>query len=324
MNSPLKETLRSEAPSISHLPVMVKEALEFLNCRPGGKYVDATLGLGGHAAAILERSRPDGILVGMERDEESLERARSNLKKFKPRVLFCKENFKNLPLILNNLSFTELDGILVDLGISSFQLLSKERGFSFQQDSMLDMRMDRSQRLTAADLVNELPEDELRDMIRHFGEEPAASRIAAAIVRQRGEGPITRCLQLADLVKRCVRSRPGQHIHPATRTFLAFRIAVNQELEGLEPFFTDALPYLKPGGRILAISFHSLEDRIVKQTFRKLAGICVCDRPPELCTCPRTEVARVLTPKPVTPSPGEIEANVRSRSARLRAIERVR
>lgn len=314
----------SPEPSISeHEPVLLGTVLELLQCRPGGTYLDATIGLAGHAMAILERIQPGGLLVGIDRDKESLEKARVRLEPFGKSVRLIHDNFKNLPLIMNNLGGPPLDGILLDLGVSSYQLLSPERGFSFQSDGMLDMRMDRTQRLTAADLVNDLPGDQLADTIHRYGEERYARRIAAAIVRERARGRITRCAQLAAIVLSAMEVQGPQPIHPATRTFQALRIAVNQELEGLDGFFTEAISFLRPGRRIVVISFHSLEDRIVKQSFRKLAGLCVCSRPAALCTCPRQVLATIVTPKPLIPSESEIEANPRSRSARLRAADRV-
>ncbi len=306
-----------------HVPVMLREALSFLRCKPGGIYVDATVGLGGHSQAILDQIQPDGLLIGLDRDKESLQKARERLLPRSANLRLMHENYKNLPLVLNNLAVGPIEGILIDLGVSSYQILSSERGFSFQSDSMLDMRMDRSQRLTAADLVNSLEEEQLADIIYKYGEERLSRRIAAAIVASREKGPITRCSQLAQIVSRAVRVRGFVNTHPATRTFQALRIAVNQELEGLEDFFIEALSFLKPGGRMVAISFHSLEDRIVKRAFRRLAGQCVCERPRELCICSREVRAEILTPRALRPRGVELEANPRSRSARLRAIARI-
>jgi 16S rRNA (cytosine1402-N4)-methyltransferase len=310
-------------PGDEHIPVMAKEALHFLQCRPGGIYVDSTVGLGGHSRAILEEIQPGGLLIGVDRDKESLEKAQVRLKPFGNGVRLFHDNFKNLPLILNNLGSKPVDGILLDLGVSSYQLLSQDRGFSFQSDAVLDMRMDRTQQWNAADLVNNLPEKELADIIYRYGEERLSRRIAAAIVQERVKTPITRCAQLAAIISRLFKVRGHQGIHPATRTFQALRIAVNEELEGLEEFLSEAFTFLKPGSRIVVIAFHSLEDRIVKRAFRKLAGQCVCDAPPELCRCPRQMLARLLTPRPVKPGPEELEANPRARSARLRALEHI-
>jgi len=280
-----------------HVPVMPKEVLELLQCKPGGIFVDATIGLGGHAREILERIQPGGQLIGIDRDKESLEKVEGLLKPFAGSLRLLHENYKNLPLILNNLAGKPVDGILLDLGVSSYQLLSPERGFSFQSDVMLDMRMDRTQQWTAADLVNKLSEAELADLIYRYGEE----RLSRRVFKVRGH----------------------QGIHPATRTFQALRIAVNEELEGLDEFLTEAFGFLKSGGRMVVIAFHSLEDRIVKKAFRRLAGQCVCDAPPELCTCPRQALANLVTPRPMTPGPEELAANPRARSARLRSLERI-
>lgn len=312
-----------ERPEVEHISVMQREALASLQCKPGGVYVDATVGLGGHSLAILEKIQPGGLLVGIDRDKESLEKAAYRLKSFAHSYRLLHDNYKNLPLILNNLAVKPVDGILIDLGVSSYQLLSAERGFSFQSDEMLDMRMDRTQQWTAADLVNNLPESELADIIYRYGEERLSRRIASAIVQERGRTPITRCSQLADVISRVIRVRGHQTIHPATRTFQALRIAVNEELEGLEEFLSEAFSFLKPGGRIVVIAFHSLEDRIVKRTFRRLAGQCVCDAPPELCRCPREALGQLLTSRPMTPGPEELAANPRARSARMRALERL-
>jgi 16S rRNA (cytosine1402-N4)-methyltransferase len=305
-----------------HIPVMPKEVLDLLCCKPGGTYVDATIGLGGHAEMILEKIQPGGQLIGIDRDKESLEKVQVRLKPFAQSLRLLHDNYKNLPLILNNLA-GPADGILIDLGVSSYQLLTPERGFSFQSDVMLDMRMDRTQQRTAADLVNKLSESELADIIYRYGEERLSRRIAAAIVQERRKTPITRCLQLAEIISRVLKFRGHQPIHPATRTFQALRIAVNEELEGLDEFLVEAFGFLKSGGRMVVIAFHSLEDRIVKRAFRRLAGQCVCEAPPELCTCPRQQLANLLTPRPMVPGPEELAVNPRARSARLRSLERV-
>jgi len=301
---------------------MLKEVIDLLQCRPGGTYVDATVGLGGHSQAILECIQPGGQLIGIDRDKESLEKAQVRLRRHSESLRLLHDNFKNLPLILNNLTSRPVDGILVDLGVSSYQLTAPERGFSFQSDAKLDMRMDRTQQWTAADLVNNLPETELADLIYRYGEERLSRRIAAAIVQERTRTPITRCSQLAEVISRVLKARGHQTIHPATRTFQALRIAVNEELEGLEGFLSRSFDFLRPGGRLVVIAFHSLEDRIVKRVFRKLAGQCVCEAPPELCTCPRQALANLITHRPMTPRPEELASNPRSRSARLRSLER--
>jgi 16S rRNA (cytosine1402-N4)-methyltransferase len=310
-----------ENADIEHVPVMQEEVLDFLECKPGGIYVDGTVGLGGHSQEILKKIQPGGLLIGIDRDKETLEKAEARLKAVSSDFRLLHDNFKNLPLILNNLAAKPVDGILLDLGVSSYQILSPERGFSFQSDAMLDMRMDRTQQWTAADLVNTLSETELADIIYRYGEERLSRRIAAVIVQERSRTPIVRCNQLAEIISRVLRVRGHQHIHPATRTFQALRIAVNQELDGLEEFLTEAFGFLKPGGRMVVLAFHSLEDRIVKRTFRRLAGQCVCEAPPELCQCPKQALASLLTNRPMTPGPKELAVNPRARSARLRALE---
>jgi 16S rRNA (cytosine1402-N4)-methyltransferase len=306
-----------------HTPVMLTEVIEFLQCRPGGVYVDATLGLGGHAQSILKEIQPDGLLIGIDRDQESIEKASARLEPFKNNLRVVHDNYKNLALILNNLKVQPLDGILADLGVSSYQMLSPKRGFSIHSDVMLDMRMDRSRKWTAADIVNNMPESELADLIYKYGEEKLSRRIAAAIVRERAKGSITRCSQLSGIISRTIKGRGHQTIHPATRTFQALRIAVNEELEGLDAFLEESIDFLKPGGRFVAIAFHSLEDRIVKTTFRKLAGQCVCTAPPELCQCPRQARVRLVHTRPRTPKREELAANPRARSARLRVLEKI-
>ena len=305
-----------------HVPVMVGEVLRLLQPRPGGIYIDATVGMGGHSQAILEKILPGGLLIGVDRDKESLEKAQARLKPFADSLRLFHDNYKNLPLILNNVAISPVDGILVDLGVSSYQLTSPERGFSFQSDAPLDMRMDRTQQWSAVDLINNSSETELANIIYRFGEERLSRRIAAAIVEEREKSPITRCSQLASIIARVFKVRGQRGIHPATKTFQALRIAVNEELQGLEEFLTEAFSFLKPGGRIAIIAFHSLEDRIVKKTFRRLAGQCICDAPPELCRCPRQALGSLITSRPLTPGPEELSANPRARSARLRSIEK--
>ncbi len=286
-----------------HISVLVAETLELLAVRPGGLWVDGTVGLGGHAAAILRASSPDGRLLGLDRDGETLERARAALGEFKGRVRLEQSDFRELA---QKLSGEAPDGILLDLGISSAQLDDPERGFSFQAEGPLDMRMDRSGPTTAADLVNRLRENELADLIYQYGEEPASRRIARAIVHARAQEPIRTTTRLAEVVRRAApRSRrPG--LHPATRTFQALRIRTNRELEGLDAAIEGAALTLAPQGRMAVIAFHSLEDRAVKQSFRALTN----------------RGFRALTRKPLRPGAEETRRNPRARSARLRAIVR--
>ncbi|PYS96108.1 MAG: 16S rRNA (cytosine(1402)-N(4))-methyltransferase [Acidobacteria bacterium] len=306
----------------THRPVLLREAVAALGCRPGGFWVDGTVGAGGHAEAILRASAPDGRLLGLDRDREALERARRLLAPFGDRVALRHDDFRSLPEILEA-SGRPPDGILLDLGISSQQIDDPARGFSFQEDGPLDMRMDRTQDTTAATLVNALPARELAAIVARYGEEPAARRIARALVAERAREPITTTGRLAAIVARVARSRRRTRTHPATRTFQALRIAVNRELDGLDRLIEQAVERLPPGGRIAVISFHSLEDRIVKRALRALARRCVCPRDLPLCACGRPDLARLLGRKPVRPGAEEARDNPRSRSARLRAAERL-
>jgi 16S rRNA (cytosine1402-N4)-methyltransferase len=285
----------------AHQPVLLAEALEHLAVKPGGLYVDGTVGLGGHAAEILRRCAPDGRLLGTDRDAEALALARARLAEFGERVWLRQADFRELPDLLAS---RRPDGILLDLGTSSLQLDDPERGFSFRRDGPLDMRMDRGAGENAADLLRRLPERALADLIHAFGEERAARRVAHAIVRARALRPLERTGELAALVRGAVRGRG--RLDPATRTFQALRIAVNRELEGLDTACQALAGILAPQGRLVAISFHGLEDRQVKHAFRSVAG----------------QGFRLLTRKPVRPGPEEARANPRSRSARLRALVR--
>jgi len=307
-----------------HLSVLPDEVIQFLNPRPGGIYLDGTLGGGGHARLVLERCTPGGVLVGIDQDQEALQAAGQRLADFGTAVRLVHGNFGELERHLDELGIAAVDGFILDLGVSSHQLDSAGRGFSFQQDAPLDMRMDTSRGETAADLLNDLPEPELERIIRDYGEERWAKRIAAFIARARQEAPFVTTLQLVDIVKGAVpKAKWEERIHPATRTFQAVRIAVNRELEMLEKGLRAALDRLKPGGRGVVISFHSLEDRIVKHIFRDFATGCTCPRNLPVCACNNKPRVRVLTGRPVTATSQEIEANPRSRSAKLRAVEKL-
>jgi 16S rRNA (cytosine1402-N4)-methyltransferase len=301
-----------------HVPVLYDQVLVWLQPHSGGWYIDATLGAGGHAKGILLASRPDGRLLGLDADPDALLHASKVLEPFGDRVTLRVANFRQLGAVAGALDIREVDGILMDLGLSSRQLDEAERGFSFAQDGPLDMRMDRSRRESAADLVNTLSEAELSDILWQYGEERHSRRIARAIVAAR---PLVTTGQLADLVARTVGRR--EKIHPATRTFQALRIAVNEELEALSEALPEARDLLRPGGRLAVIAFHSLEDRLVKEFYRQEARACIC--PPELpvCVCQHQATLRVLTSKPVRPSAEETVRNPRSRSARLRVAERL-
>jgi 16S rRNA (cytosine1402-N4)-methyltransferase len=307
-----------------HTPVMLEKVLQSLRCKPGGIYVDGTLGGGGHARAILENTAPDGLLIGIDRDDDALLESEKRLQPFGQRKILIKGNFADIGEILTNLNIRKVDGILLDLGVSSHQLDTADRGFSFSLDAPLDMRMDQSSRYRAYDLVNLSPEKELRKVIRDYGEEPMAGRIARAILAKRASAPIRTTIELADVVCRAVR-RQGvrKKVHPATRTFQAIRIAVNQELSNLSTAMDAGIDQLGQGGRFSIISFHSLEDRIVKETFRSWEGRCQCPPGLPVCQCQREAKLRVLTRKPLRPEASESETNPRARSARLRTAEKI-
>ena len=289
-----------------HIPVLVEEVMTFLRCEPGRTYVDATLGGGGHASEILKRTAPDGVVIGMEWDEEALSEARNTLMPFGDRVKIFRENFIHLPDFIEAES---VDGILLDLGLSSIQVEKEERGFSFKGEGPLDMRMDHRMTHTAAHLINRLSSEELEYTLSQYGEERWAKRIARAIVQEREREPLRTTQTLRKIVHRAIPRRfHSRRIDPATRTFQAFRIRVNEELENLGKILETGWKILKRGGRICIISFHSLEDRMVKETFRRLG---------------KQGEMRVLTKKPVTPSEEEQRRNPRSRSAKLRCAERV-
>jgi 16S rRNA (cytosine1402-N4)-methyltransferase len=306
-----------------HIPVLLREAVAALGCRPGGFWVDGTLGAGGHAEAILRATAPDGRLVGCDRDAEALEIARARLAPFAERALLRHSDFRRLPALLEEIGAGLVDGWLLDLGVSSLQLGEARRGFSIREDGPLDMRMDRSETTTAADLVNGLPQAEIASILARYGEEPAAGRIAAAIARERRRAPIATTGRLAAIVAAAVPGGRGR-IHPATRTFQGLRIAVNDELTGLDRLLEEAARRLRPGGRIAAIAFHSLEDRVVKRAFRDMSQRCVCPRDLPVCACGRPGLVRPVTRRAVRPGPDEVRRNPRSRSARLRVAERLR
>lgn len=284
-----------------HEPVMVEEVCRFL-LRGDGVYVDATVGGGGHARALLERLGTSSILIGVDRDSEALKAAQENLQPFTSRVHLVQGRFSKLGDILSSLDIRRVRGILFDLGVSSWQLERGERGFSFERTGPLDMRMNASQKRTAFDLLHTLSERELADIFSRFGEERYARRIARAIVHHRQKGPITTTTELSDLITRIV---PKGRIHPATRVFMALRIAVNEELEELERALFQLPLLLEEGGRVAILSYHSLEDRLVKRFFRECSSL------------------KVITKKPVIPSPEEVQRNPRARSARLRVAEKI-
>jgi len=305
-----------------HRPVLLEKVMELLVWKVEGLYIDCTVGEGGHSEGILKLLSPGGRLIGLEKDREVLAVAEERLKSFSGRRELLVADFRQLPEILRAKKIAQVDGILVDLGLSSYQLASPHRGFSFMVDSPLDMRFDTSSGETAEELINRCSQGELAKIIHQFGEERWANRIARAIVQYRQKKKISRTSELREIIMKVVPTSPPYRIHPATRTFQALRIAVNRELEELREFILNSAPLLAKGGRFVILSYHSLEDRIVKEAFRRLSGRCIC--PPSLpeCHCGAKKILKLLTPKPIRPSPEEIEENPRCRSARLRVGER--
>lgn len=306
--------------SYPHRSVLLDEAVTALAVQPGGTYVDGTLGAAGHATRVLEESAPEGRLLGLDADPDALEIARSRLAPFGGRTVLVHSNYRRMAEIAAERGFVPADGVLLDLGLSSMQLDEWDRGFSFRRDEPLDMRFDPTSGSSAAELLNSLPEDELARVLWEFGEEPASRRIARAVARS--EQPVTTTGQLAELVASSV-GRPRGRTHPATRTFQGLRILVNDELGALEDGLRAAVSILRPGGRLVVISFHSLEDRIVKNYIRDESAECVCPPRQPVCTCAHTPTLRLVRRKADKPGAVETQENPRSRSARLRVAEKV-
>ena len=310
---------------VGHQPVLLDEAIALLAPRPGGRYLDGTFGGGGHTRALLAATAPDGIVLALDADPAAISRAEALAASLdRPEQLRpVQTNFVHLADVARESGLIPLDGVLLDLGLSSFQLDEAARGFSFQGDGPLDMRFDPTAGPSAADLVSQLPEAELADLLWRFGEEPNSRRIARAIVQERQREPVASTGRLATIVERASGGRRGRAAHPATKTFQALRIAVNAELEVLEQALEGAVEVLAPGGRLVVIAFHSLEDRIVKRFIERESATCVC--PPQLpvCICNHRPRLQRLTRRAVRPSPAEIAANSRSRSAVLRAAQRL-
>lgn len=304
---------------VPHQPVLYQQVMNALAPEKGSLFLDGTLGAGGHAEGILQASTPHGQLLGLDRDAEALKIARQRLRAYKDRLILRQASYRNAPDILDQVGWKRVNGILLDLGVSSMQIDQPQRGFSFMEDGPLDMRFDQDQEVTAADLLNSLEEPELASIIWQYGEERYSRQIARAIVDAR---PIQTTRDLARLVQSVVPGH-GSQIHPATRTFQALRIATNEELEVLSTALPELLNRLAPAGRIAIISFHSLEDRIVKQYFKKESSDCLCPPKQPVCTCGHQASIKVLTKKPVRPDKHEIEHNPRARSARLRVAEKL-
>lgn len=315
----------SKQSDLAHEPVLYKETLAALDLRQTGRYIDGTVGAGGHAWGILEQTAPSGTLLGLDLDPVALDLAAARLAPFSARLILIQSSYQFLVDRMEKVGWKTVDGILLDLGLSSMQLDTPERGFSFQSDSMLDMRFDPNNPVSARDLVNTLSEDELAGLLWRYGEEQNARRIARMILRSR---PLDTTRQLADAVLRASpqrRSKPhsGHRIHPATRTFQALRIAVNRELEALETVLPQAVSALGPGGRLVVISYHSLEDRLVKQYMRKESMDCICPPGIPQCTCGHAAQLVLIGRKPIVPQPDEVQRNSRSRSAKLRVAKKI-
>jgi len=306
-----------------HKSILVGEILGFLDLQPGSVVIDATLGLGGHAEAVLQASA-DTRVIGIDQDQKALETATERLKPFGSRFQGVHSNFVEISSVADELNITAVDAVIADLGVSSMQLDDAERGFSFRFDAPLDMRMDTSKGSTAAELLEELDQEEIANLIYRYGEERKSRRVARLIVERRDAGqPVRSTEELARLVERAVGRSPKDKIHPATRTFQALRIAVNNELGILDGFIKDSIDLLKLNGTLSVITFHSLEDRIVKQAFQKLSGKCFC--PPRIpkCVCGAEKRVEILTRKPVVPTEDEMSVNPRSRSAKLRVCRKI-
>lgn len=306
-----------------HQPVLLNEVIAGLNLKPNGIYVDCTLGGGGHTQAVLD-SQPDVTVIGIDQDPNALAAAQARLAPYGSRVKYVRDNFRNLDRVLASADHLHVDGILMDIGVSSPQLDQKDRGFSYQHDARLDMRMDPMAQISAHDLVNSLTKQELTRIIRDYGEERWANRIAEFIVEHRREKPIDTTGELVSVIKAAIPKKARlEGPHPAKRTFQALRIAVNDELGALSEAIEKAVNHLKPQGRLCVITFHSLEDRLVKNAFREFENPCICPPGLPICTCGKEPLVKIITRKPIAAGQEELAANPRARSAKLRVCERL-
>ncbi|MBQ4504711.1 MAG: 16S rRNA (cytosine(1402)-N(4))-methyltransferase RsmH [Firmicutes bacterium] len=307
-----------------HVSVMFSECMKMLNIRPDGIYVDGTLGGGGHSSGICERLSQEGLLIGIDRDRDALNAASKNLERFDCQKQFVQSNYSGIKRVLDDLGIDGIDGALLDLGVSSFQLDNAARGFSYMQDAPLDMRMNADDPFSAYDVVNGYSEKQLTEIIKKYGEERWASRISNFIVNRRKQGEITTTGQLVDIIKAAIpASARREGPHPAKRTFQAIRIEVNEELTQLEKAVTDFMDVLNPGGRLCIITFHSLEDRIVKEKFNERLHPCTCPKEFPICVCGKTADVKKVLGKPMVATEQELELNPRARSAKLRVIEKL-
>ncbi|MBQ1274896.1 MAG: 16S rRNA (cytosine(1402)-N(4))-methyltransferase RsmH [Cellulosilyticum sp.] len=307
-----------------HVSVLLNECIEGLDIKPNGIYVDGTLGGAGHASVVCSHLSEEGYFIGINQDNNALAVSKERLSDMKPKVTLVKSNFVEVKTVLENLGIEKIDGMLIDLGVSSHQLDEPSRGFSYMHDAPLDMRMNQDASYNAYELVNTMSEEDLYHIIKEYGEERWAKRIASFIVAQRREKPIETTYELVEVIKKAIpQSARKDGPHPAKRTFQAIRIAVNRELEIIEPTIKDIVGKLNKGGRLCIITFHSLEDRIVKHAFRDLEDPCTCSKDLPICVCGKVPQVKVITRKPILPSDEEVEMNPRSRSAKLRIIEKI-
>ncbi|MGN0333373.1 MAG: 16S rRNA (cytosine(1402)-N(4))-methyltransferase RsmH [Lachnospiraceae bacterium] len=307
----------------AHKSVLLYETIDGLDIKPDGIYVDGTLGGGGHAYEICKHLGDKGSIVGIDQDEAAIEAAGARLKDFGEKVTIVRSNYCDMKSLLRNIGIDKVDGIVLDLGVSSYQLDTAERGFSYREDAPLDMRMDTRQKMTARDIVNDYSEMELYRVIRDYGEDKFAKNIAKHIVNARGKSPIETTGQLTEIIRQSIPMKYQKKSgHPAKRTFQAIRIELNRELDVLRDSLDDMIDILNPGGRLCIITFHSLEDRIVKSAFRKNENPCTCPKDFPVCVCGNVSKGNIITRKPILPSAEELEYNSRSKSAKLRIFER--